>query len=82
MAQTVKKPPAMQETQVRSLGREYPLTGQMATHSSTLAWRTCREGMEMQTQRTTCEHSRGRRGRDESRKQHCPIYTAMCETDS
>ena len=29
----------MQETQVRSLGREDPLEKEMATHSSTLAWR-------------------------------------------
>ena len=38
MAQTVKNMPTMQETQVRSLGREDPLEG-MVTHSSTLAWR-------------------------------------------
>ena len=35
-AQTVKKPPAMQETWVRSLGREDPLEEEMATHSSIL----------------------------------------------
>ena len=29
----------MQETEVQSLGREDPLEGKMATHSSTLAWR-------------------------------------------
>ena len=34
MAETVKKPPAMKETQVRSLGREDPLEKGMATHSS------------------------------------------------
>ena len=28
----------MQETQVRSLGREDPLEEEMATHSSVLAW--------------------------------------------
>ena len=28
----------MQETQVRSLGREDPLEEEMATHSSILAW--------------------------------------------
>ena len=39
VAQTVKNLPAMQETQVQSLGKEVPLEG-MATHSSTLAWRT------------------------------------------
>ena len=31
--------PAMQETQVQSLGREHPLKEIMATHSSILAWR-------------------------------------------
>ena len=35
----VKNPPAMQETQVRSLGWEDPLEERMATHSSILAWR-------------------------------------------
>ena len=35
----VKNPPAMRETQVRSLGQEDPLEKGMATHSSILAWR-------------------------------------------
>ena len=39
VAQTVKNLPAMQETQVRSLGWEDPLDKEMATHSSILAWR-------------------------------------------
>ena len=39
MAQLVKNPPAMQETQVCSLGGEDPLEKEMATHSSILAWR-------------------------------------------
>ena len=34
-----KELPAMQETQVRSLGWEDPLEKGMATHSSILAWR-------------------------------------------
>ena len=34
-----KYPPAMQETQVRSLGQEDPLEERMATHSSIPAWR-------------------------------------------
>ena len=38
-AQTVKNLPAMQETQVRSLGQEDPLEEGMSTHTSTLAWR-------------------------------------------
>ena len=39
MAQRVKHLPAMQETWVRSLGQEDPLEKEMATHSSTLAWK-------------------------------------------
>jgi len=39
VAQMVKNLPAVWETQVRSLGREDPLEQDMATHSSTLAWR-------------------------------------------
>ena len=35
----VKNPPAMQETQVQSLGQEDPLEKRMATHSSIVAWR-------------------------------------------
>ena len=31
--------PGMQETRLRSLGREDPLEKEMTTHSSTLAWR-------------------------------------------
>ena len=40
VAQSVKNPPAVQETQVWSLSREDPLEKEMATHSSILAWRT------------------------------------------
>ena len=39
VAQTVKNPPEMQETQVRSLGGEDPLEEGIATHSIILAWR-------------------------------------------
>ena len=39
MAQTVKNPPTMQETRVRSLGWEDPLEEGMATQSTILAWR-------------------------------------------
>ena len=38
MTQQVKNLPAMQETQVLSLGLEDPLEKEMATHSSILAW--------------------------------------------
>ena len=37
VAQRVKRLPAMQETQVLSLGQEDPLEKEMATHSSLLA---------------------------------------------
>ena len=39
VAQTVKHPPTMQETQVQSLGWEDLLEKEMATHSSILAWK-------------------------------------------
>ena len=39
VAQLVKNLPAMQETQVQSLGQEDPLEKGMVTHSSILAWR-------------------------------------------
>ena len=39
MAKSVKNPPALQETWVRSLGWEDPLEKGMATHSSISAWR-------------------------------------------
>ena len=38
VAQTLKRPLAMWETWVRSLGWEDPLEKEMATHSSILAW--------------------------------------------
>ena len=38
-AQMVKNLPAIQETQVLSLGQEDPLEKGMATHSSVIAWR-------------------------------------------
>ena len=39
MTQMIKNPPAMQETQVQSLGQEGPLEEGMTIHSSVLAWR-------------------------------------------
>ena len=38
VTQTVKNPPARQETHVQSLGWEDPLQKGMATHSSILVW--------------------------------------------
>ena len=39
MAQTVKRLPAIRETQGRSLGWEDQLEKEIATHSSTLGWK-------------------------------------------
>ena len=39
-----ENPPAIQETQVQSLGWEDPLEKEMATHSSILAWEIPWEG--------------------------------------
>ena len=39
VAQRLKHLPPMRETRVQSLGWEDPLEKEMATHSSTLAWR-------------------------------------------
>ena len=39
VAQTVKRLPAVRETRVQSLVGEDPLEKEMATHSSTLAWK-------------------------------------------
>ena len=56
VAQMVKRLPTMQETWVRSLGQEDPLEKEMATHSSTLAWKTpwmeeCGRLQSMESQR-------------------------------
>ena len=39
VTQTIKNMPAMQKTQVRSLGRADTLEKRLATHSSILVWR-------------------------------------------
>ena len=49
VAQMVKNPPVMQETQVGSLGREDALEKRMATHSKILAWRIPRGLKELDT---------------------------------
>ena len=38
VAQSVKNPPAVQETWVQFLGQEVPLEKEMATHCSILPW--------------------------------------------
>ena len=66
MAQTVKNPPAMQETQLQSLGKEEPLEKGMVTHSSIPAWRIpwTKEPDRLQSM-----------GRKESDKMRIYIYT-------
>ena len=44
VAQTVKCLPTMWETRVLSLGWEDPLEKEIATHSSTLAWKNPMDG--------------------------------------
>ena len=39
MVELLKNPPAMRETWIQSLGWEDPLEKDMATYSSTLAWK-------------------------------------------
>ena len=39
IVQTIKNPSTVQETWIRFLGQEDPLEKEMATHSSTLAWK-------------------------------------------
>ena len=39
MAKKAKRPPAVQESRVQSLGWEISLQKEMATHSSILAWK-------------------------------------------
>ena len=39
VAQTVKRLPKMREIRIQSLGQKDPLEKEMATHSSTLAWK-------------------------------------------
>ena len=39
VAQTVKRLPAVRETWIQSLGQNNPLEEEIATHSSTLAWK-------------------------------------------
>ena len=71
MAQGVKNPPAIQETQetwVWSLGREAPLEEDMATHSSILAWKipwTEKPG-GLRSKRVAKESDMSERHRDQS----------------
>ena len=52
LAQTVKNLPAMQETQVQSLGWEDPVEKGKASHSSVLVWRFPWSVRSMRSQRT------------------------------
>ena len=66
----VNNPPAMQETQVQTLGQKDPLEKRMATHSSILDWRipmdrgawwtTVHRVTESDTTEQKAQHSQGR----------------------
>ena len=58
MAQRVKNPLAMQETQVQFLGQEDPLEKEMTTHASILAWRIPKTEESGRLQSSSC----GRKG--------------------
>ena len=73
MAQMVKNPPAIQETWVRSLGREDPLDEGMATPSSILAWRI---PMDRGAWQTTVHG--GRKESDTTKRLHFS-FTFMCQ---
>ena len=60
VAQTGENLPAVQETLLQSLGGEYRLEKEMATHSSTLAWRIPRSEEPGELQSTGLQ----RAGRD------------------
>ena len=50
VAQMLKNLPAMQETQVLSLGQEDPLEKGISTHSSILAWRIPQSSLQATVQ--------------------------------
>ena len=50
----VKHLPTMRETWVPSLGRKDPLEKQMATHSSTLAWKIPMSHIHVTQMRVSC----------------------------
>ena len=61
VAQQLKNLPAMQEMQVRSLGREDPLEAGMATYSSILAWKIpWTEGVGHDWSDWACTHAWGK----------------------
>ena len=66
VVQTVKNPPAIQETWVQSLGQEDPLEKGMATHSNIFAWET-------HGQRSLADYSPwGCQESDTTERQHFP----------
>ena len=65
MAQSEKCLPAMQETQVQSLGQKDPLEKEMATHSNILAWKIPWTEEAARLQSTGCQ----RLGHDLATKQ-------------
>ena len=64
MTQMVKNSPAMQKSQVQSLGQEDPLEKEMVTHSSILAWRVPWTGIYLGTFHAKMGSIKNRNGMD------------------
>ena len=75
MAQKIKRLPAMRETWVQFLGCEDPLEKEMATHSSTLAWKI------PWTEKLVGYSPRGRKESDKTERLHflslSPFWKAL-----
>ena len=73
----VKELPAVQKTQVQSLGQEGPLEKEMATHSSILAWEilwTEESGRQRSRGLQRVKHKRALR----ERRRRCKEYLHIC----
>ena len=70
----VKRLPAMQESQVRTLGQEDPLEKEMATRSSVLAWKI------PWTEEPGRQQSTGRKESDTTERLHFTSVTQMVKS--
>ena len=74
MAQSVQNLPAVQETQVLSLGQEVPLEKKMGTHSNILAGKS-------HGQRSLVGYSPwGRKESDSTEQLNFTLYSKLCHT--
>ena len=69
-----KESASVQETQVQSLGQEAPLEEEMATHSTTLAWRIPR------TEEPSGLHSMGSQKSDKTEQLTLSLFTCIINT--